>query len=509
MPQLKDRFRQILSAVSPAQRVVIAVAVGVFGIVAFVFYSWLTSPSYTILYANLDNTTLDNVITQLQTLKSAYQLDGNSVLVPMSDLYVDRAKLASAGVGGTAVPPGWSLFDNQSLTASSFTQQVDYQRALEGELDQTLNTLSGVQSATVNLAIPQSDQTLFSSSTPAPTASVVLTTTQTLSASEVDTVVFIVSSSVQGLTSNGVTVSDSNGTVLAAPGQGGSNAADTAQQAQTQSVEAQLQSEVQQLVTSDTGNPSSVVVHATLNFNQQTTQIQTYDPKTTVPATQSATTETLTGNPSAAAGIIGATGAQLGSTTSTATNYNQANSNTTFNAGEAVTSTTVAPGQIQQLSVGVVVGNAKKNGVAPDTTQISQLVSAALGLDPARGDSIDVTTAPMTAAAPAKAASTSGGLASMITQGVAAAVIVIVALFLLLMARGRRKSKGEPIEVTSITRSALPPGVTDAERRGPVRVGAGVGAISARQDVTDLVTRQPDEIAALLRSWLADRRTGE
>ena len=516
MQQLKDRFRPLLAAISPSQRVVILAAIGVFGIVAFVFYGWLTTPSYSILYTNLDDASLAKVINQLNTLKAPYKLNGSQVMVPMSDLYLDRAKLASAGVGGQAVPPGWELFDSQSITASSFTQQVDYQRALEGELDKTLVTLAGVQGATVNLAIPQ--ETVFTSNQPAPTASVVLDTTQPLPASEVHTVVFIVSSAVQGLTGNNVTVADSSGNVLAAPGQGGVGATADDQAAQTEAVDASLTSDVQHLVTTATGKAGAVVVRAVLNFNQQTTQVQTYNPATTVPATQATSTETLTGSPSAVAGVVGVTGGLPTSSTSTATSYAKSDNTVTYNAGQEVTSTTVAPGQVEKMSVGIVVDDGTKTHTpAPDTTKLTQLVSAALGLDTGRGDTINVTAVPFpaNAAKPAVTAPSGQGLTSLVTQVAAAAVLVIVAFFLLLMARGRRKLRGDPLEIAAVARQAMGPagaaGLATGEHRGMLGSASGnlPAVVSPRQDVMDLVTRQPEEIAVVLRSWLADRRTGE
>lgn len=517
MQSLKDRFRTLLAAVSPSQRVVIVVALAVLGIVAFVFYGWVTTPSYSILYTNLDDASLAKVIDQLNSLKATYKMNGNQVLVPMSDLYVDRAKLASANVGGQAVPPGYELFDNQSLTASSFTQQVDYQRALEGELDKTLLTMSGVKSASVRLAIPQ-DQVFTSTQAPV-TAAVLLDTTATLPASEVDTVVFVVSSAVQGLSASNVTVADTHGTVLSAPGSASGGVASDRQAQAQQAMENKLTADVQHLVDTATGSAAAVVVHAQMDLNQQTIQSETYDPKATVPLQQAITTETLTGDPAAAAGILGTAGGTLSSsTTNTATSYNKSDTSTTYGAAHQVTSTTVAPGQVQKLSVGVVVDDGTKTHLpAPNIAQLTQLVSAAVGIDPARGDSINITAVPY----PAGSASTTGAtkpktsVLALVPQVAAAAVLVIVAVFLLLMARGRRKMRGAPLELTATAYAALEPGgrgtngSTGLDEPGALAPSSGrlPVLVGDRQDVMDLVTRQPEEIATLLRSWLADRRS--
>jgi flagellar M-ring protein FliF len=509
MQQFRDRFRPMLAAVSPSQRVVIAVALTILVAAGFIFSKWLNTPSYAVLYSNLDDASLSKVLDQLNTAKAKYKLNGKEVMVPISEVYTDRAKLAAAKVGGPAAPPGYELFDSQSLTASSFTQQVNYQRALEGELDKTLTTLTGVRSAAVRLAIPQ--DALFTADQKAVTAAVLLDTSGTLPASEVDTVVFIVSSAVQGLSAKNVTVADTSGTVLSAPGGSGSGANGDLQTRQRQDLEATLTSDVQRLVSSATGKPGGVVVHAQLNFDQRTSQIETYDPKASAPITQATTTETLSGNPAGASGILGVAGGALATTTNTATSYAKSDASTTFGAGHQVTSTTVAPGQVQKLSVGIVVDDGTKtHAAAPNVPQLTQLVTAALGLDPARGDTISISAVPSPAAEGAAAKS---GLMSMVTQAAGAAVLVIVAVFLLLMAKGRRRSRGEPMEIMATMRRALEPAGASGspDRRGALGSTSGGLPVlaSPRQDVMDLVVRQPEEIAILLRSWLADRRTGE
>jgi flagellar M-ring protein FliF len=174
----------------------------------------------------------------------------------------------------------------------------------------------------------------------------------------------------------------------------------------------------------------------------------------------------------------------------------------------------VAPGQVQKLSVGIVVDDGTKtHAPAPNVPQLTQLVSAALGLDPTRGDTISISAVayPVAAATP-KAASGAPGATSMITQAAGAAVLVIVAVFLLLMAKGRRKGAVEPLGITAVTRRALEPGASGlGESRGALGSASGGLPVlaSARQDVMDMVVRQPEEIAILLRSWLADRKTGQ
>ena len=91
MQQLRNRLRPMLAAVSASQRVVIVVALAILAGAGLLFSRWLTTPSYAVLYSNLDDASLSKVIDQLNANKATYKLNGNQVLVPISQVYTDRA----------------------------------------------------------------------------------------------------------------------------------------------------------------------------------------------------------------------------------------------------------------------------------------------------------------------------------------------------------------------------------------------------------------------------------
>src|SRR3546814_6139255 len=121
--------------------------------------------------------------------------------------------------------PGYDLLDDQGITTSEFKQRIDYQRALEGELVKTIKVIDGVENANVHLVLPEDD--LFSEDEVRPTASVLIHTSgdKTLSVGQVQSIVHLVSSTVEGLSSSDVTVADQTGLMLAAPGDDGVAAA--------------------------------------------------------------------------------------------------------------------------------------------------------------------------------------------------------------------------------------------------------------------------------------------
>ncbi|MGH2703456.1 MAG: flagellar basal-body MS-ring/collar protein FliF, partial [Actinomycetota bacterium] len=277
MEQLKNRLQSILSAVPPAQRVVVLVAIAVLAVTVVIFGRWLTQPSYTLLYSNLDDKALSQVIGELDSQGVPYKIEGggSQIMVPRQQVYTVRASLAEAGVAGEALPEGYELLDGQGLAVSDFKQRVDYKRALEGEISKTLMAMNGIESASVRLAMPE--EQLFSEDQKPVTASVLVGTATTLNQDQVDTVVFLVSSAVEGLNPGNVTVADATGNVLSAPGDAGGAGAlgDRNMQLQRQ-YEAALASDVQRLLTNVTPEAAaSVVVHADLNFDETSTESET------------------------------------------------------------------------------------------------------------------------------------------------------------------------------------------------------------------------------------------
>src|SRR3982751_1904065 len=111
MDKLRTRIRGLLAIIPPSQRVVMVAAVGLLAAGLFVFAKWLTAPSYTMLYSNLDDKKLATVIDQLDAQSVPYKVDagGSQVLVPRDQVYKVRAALAKDGVGGNSAPAGYEL----------------------------------------------------------------------------------------------------------------------------------------------------------------------------------------------------------------------------------------------------------------------------------------------------------------------------------------------------------------------------------------------------------------
>ena len=142
---------------------------------AFVYSTWQSTPSYSPLYTNLAPSDASAIVDKLNSGGIPVPLGaaGTEILVPADKVYSTRLTMSAAGLPNSS-QTGYSLLDKEGVTTSDFQQQVDFQRAIEGELAKTIQSINGVLSASVHLALPQ--QNVFNDGTQKPTAAVMLTT---------------------------------------------------------------------------------------------------------------------------------------------------------------------------------------------------------------------------------------------------------------------------------------------------------------------------------------------
>ncbi len=444
-------------------------------------------------------------------------------MVPASVVYSTRLTMSAAGLP-SASQGGFPLLDKAGVTSSDFQQQIDYQSDLETQLDRTIDAIKGVQSAAVTLAIPQ--QNVFTDSNTKPTAAVLLTVGSgiALTTSQVQSVVYLVSSSVPGMSADDVTVTDSNGNVLNAPGQGVTSATSTSTQNQATAAEdARLEAQLQSMLTAALGpGNAQVAVNAALNFDSTSTESKSYvynkdDP----PISQSQTQETYTGTGTIPTGTVGATDTTAPTvTTSTSTSpsgngtYSQS-TNTVNNAlGTQTTTTTSAPGQIKQLSIGVLVNQSAKN---VDTNAIETMIKGAVGFDQTRGDTLSVSAMPFStsqqAAAEAatklatKAAAASASQANLVSlakQGLLGVLVLVLVLGAWLASRKRRKAHPNDFgpDLYDDDDNDLPDG--GALPAPPVEFN---DLASRRRSLVAAADNRPKEFASALSGWLDTSET--
>lgn len=533
LTRIKQRASSLFSGFTAGQRAMLGIALVATVVGGMMFMNWSSGQTWSTLYSNLQTADAASVTQQLTSDNIPYKLEngGTTILVPQDKVYQERLDLSSKGLPSSG-SQGYALLDKQGITTSEFSQRVDYQRALEGEMVRTIDAIDGVQSATVHLVIPQ--QTVFATDTGKPTASVLVTTQQgkNLTASQVQAIIHLVASSVEGLDPNDVTVADSKGRVLSVSGADGIAAAQSdARSSQTASFENGLSTSLQSLLEPVTG-PGKAIVHVTaaLDFDKHQTTTERFDnPGTSPVLSETDNTESFSGTDASAAGVIGSTTAlPSGSGTST---YNRNQAQKDYAIGKVTEQVDQAPGAVDRLSVAVLVDD--KQNVSEQ--QIKDLVSAAAGLQPSRGDTIQVTKLAFDASAtpnpssPAPPAATGSKVDILsIAQTAGAVLIVLVVLFLAYRSARKASVSRIPVELPpGYAPHALGPGTITAEQAVAMRelvgagaaLGTGNGALPAgapvaepdphelaQAQIVELIDRQPEDVAHVLRSWLADRR---
>lgn len=516
-----DRIRAALATMTVAQKATVVGLVLAVGLGGFFFLRWVTAPTYAPLFSNLSAADASAITDELTAEGVDYQLQGaGTIMVPKDDVYALRLSVAGKGLTPQeGSDSGYSLLDEQGITTSEFEQQTTYQRALEGELNNTLEAMEGVRTASVHIAMPQDEVFVTDESKPTAAVLLALTPGTTPSGEQVQTVVNLVSSSIQGMDPADVAVSDTTGRVLSTAG--GTGASTDSQADATQTFQSTLEANAQALLDRVVGPGNSVVtVAATMNFDQSNSTATTYSYPNEIPAlAESTTTEDYTGSGVGAAGVLGTDGT---ATTGTGGDGSYTKDDTTANNPIDTTTTTTiaAPGQVERLTVAVVLNSADGAAVIATGT-VQDLVSQAVSLDPARGDAITVASAAFnTAAADAatadiaaqQAAEASDRMWSLVKTGAIVAGVLLLVLLVWLRNRktGELEEDYEALELEGA--DDLDPLMVSSTRDQALglRTSMAIEALERqrlRGEITSMIEAQPDAVASTLRGWLAESRT--
>src|SRR5262245_15807877 len=214
--------------------------------VVFLFH-YASKPTYATVATGLDPAEVGDVQNALSSAGVDYQLEngGTAIAVRKGQESSAQVALASNGLpkGGHV---GFEIFDKSSLSTSNFQQNVNYQRALEGEIARTIEQIDGVQGADVQLVLP--DEALFSEESPKASAAVLLTTSGALDASSISGIARLVASSVKGLALDNVTITDGTGALLWPTADGGATGTGGSKLAAEQRYSAQVSAQIQALL---------------------------------------------------------------------------------------------------------------------------------------------------------------------------------------------------------------------------------------------------------------------
>jgi flagellar M-ring protein FliF len=395
--------------------ILIALAGSVAGLIALTL--WTQQPDMQVLFTNLGGEDAAAIIDKLKETKVPYETTGGgaTVLVPSAQVHDLRLQLATQGLphGGGV---GFEIFDRTSIGMSEFVQKLNYRRALQGELARTIAQLPEVERARVHLALPE--RRLFANEQEKARASVIvsLRNGQQLAQAQVQGVIHLVSSSVEGLQARDVTVVDGHGRMLSSTMTEETAGLSNTQLEYQRSIEKDVETRIQTMLERIVGSNKAVVrVSSVVDFRKVETTEERYDPNSQVVRSEQRGQEKANGTNGVSGGVPGVqsnvppgTDQELPQTSSN--NSQTKNETVNYEISRTVSKITEPVGVIKQLSVAVLVdgiyetaktvdGQSTETPAAArkyiprseeDLKRIEDIVKKAMGFSPERQDQVQV-----------------------------------------------------------------------------------------------------------------------
>ena len=515
---------------------------------------WARTPDYTILYSNISAQDGGSIISRLSQMNVPYRLEeaSGNILVPAGQAGEVRLKLAEQGLprGGST---GFELLDHAKFGISQFSEQINYQRALEGELSRTIESLGAVKTARVHLAIPK--PSVFIRDNQLPTASVTLQLQpgRALDDGQVNAIVHVVSSSVSRLPPGNVTVVDQDGSLLTSTAAGGQGL-DSTQLKYTSQIERNMRQRIEDILGPVVGRGNvRARVTAEINFDKQEQTDEHYNPNndpaskairsqqssdsrqyggvwpggvpgalsnqpTPVatapvkpPAAQTSTASKTPARPAAAPG----------STTTQAPQNQQLrqDSTTNYELDRTIRHTQLNSGDIKRLSVAVVVNYQNSDDGKPQALteqqmqQITVLTKEAMGFSEKRGDSVNLVNTPFSAADNDNSPAywkTPQFFALLLSAG-RWLVVIIVAFILYRKAlrpmleqrranaeRAREVAELQPVPPPVAEETSHDSALQETARKAQQRINSEI----LSQRIREMSDNDPQVVALVIRDWM-------
>lgn len=389
----------------------LGVTAGLIGFFAYLTVR-LTAPPMGLLYSGLEVSDSAAIVAKLDSLNVPYQLtrDGTAVMVPQNRVSDLRMDMAQDGLpeGGTI---GYEIFDDQdALGTTSFVQNVNKLRALEGELSRTIRTLDKVSGARVHLVLPE--RQLFGEDRGNPTASVVVKTRGPLTPPQITAIQNLVAAAVQGLEPTNISIVDDSGQLLSRPATGDADAIlGIGMEDRRRAAEGRIKEQIEALLSSHVGaGRVRAEVMAEIDFDRITTNHESYDPDgQVVRSTQTVEeeAESREGDSTAisvANNLPGEDGAAGGGANGPTSANSRIEETVNYEISRTVTTEVREAGRVRRLSVAVIVDGSYSAGEggeviyqprsAEEMEQLTAVVSSAIGFDEERGDKLEVVNLP-------------------------------------------------------------------------------------------------------------------
>jgi flagellar M-ring protein FliF len=498
---LLEKIKAVWQKLGLVQQAFLGSIVVTFVLAVAVLVYWARRPDMRVLYQDLVPQEASAITEKIAEKGVEYELrnGGTSIYVPKEQVYQLRLDMAKEGLPAGELG-GYKIFDNEKIGVSPFVQSVNLKRALQDELARSIQMVEGVSHARVHIV--SAEQTVFTSEGGTTTASVVLRLKPgyRLSQGNIAAITHLVSGSVEGLTSENITVIDSQGRLLSDnTDQKFANGAGTVQDYR-QKIEQNLEDRVEEILTAVLGpGKAKVMVSAVIDMNSVSTITEKYEPKGV------ATKEEITTGSETGASTAQAAGQPVvpGSVSKDETIL------TEYEVGKTVTQETILPGEIKSLSVSAVVdlsapdpnAAAAQSGQIMDVNDVEKLIENGLNLDIAGADSLTVVNAPMARATPSLPEEPSGGLDFVaIARQASLGIMAICALLVLRIFKGAKKKMQLEVGTEHPAEAA-----EASEVNGLLPEAAGVsGPMAMRRQITEVLQQDPDRVRQLFSSWIED-----
>jgi flagellar M-ring protein FliF len=408
---LIGQFREFYRSLTPMKRASIMVSTVIIVGALCLLATMVLGTNYVPLFSNVPSDQLPQVVEQLQKRGVPFKIaDGGSTILISKDLLHATQMAIMTEMGGSKVGRlgvGLEIFDKQDFGTSSYTQKINYQRALQGELMRAINTLNAVKESKVILALPPKHTFLEESAPPSASVVLELNAGKTLSADQVRGISYLVASAVENLEPDRVTVVDSRGKVLSR--RGGDTGATAEIMDLKQHIQEQLEDKIESILSKVVG-AGKVIAKVDATLNPRSTMMTEEEVNADGAALKSSQTEeeVLDGARNNPTGIPGARsnlpGAQDTGTVGFKQNVRKELKTSNFDVPKTVKNVKEGPGAVERLSVAVLVDGATKTVVDKDgketsewqalppekMKQLESLVKNAIGFSQSRGDSVNL-----------------------------------------------------------------------------------------------------------------------
>lgn len=495
----------------PTTKKLMVLAVIIFALASLILiFTWIQRADYQVLYAQLTEEDAGLIIQKLNEQRIPYKAQSGKIMVPADKVYETRLSLAGQGLphGGGV---GFELFDKTSFTMTDFVQKLNYRRALQGELSRTIRSLAEVEQCRVHISVPE--KSLFVKDDERPKASVLVQLKQgrTLSHGQVQGIMHLVASSVEGLNAKDVAVVNNHGEMLTAHNDGTSHV--TSSQIEYQrNIEKDLENRISGILEPVVGKGKvRAKVAAEIDFTRSERTEERYDPDSQVARSEQKTLEkTVNGARGGVPGVASNLPGKAATPVAALQGQTEKKSETINYEISRITNHIIgASGEIKRQSVVVLVDGsytaqqgAKEKTYVPRTeeqmSQLEEMVKKAVGFKADRGDEVRVVNMQFDTAIYEELPEPKKELLPVfLTIAKYLVPIAVLALLILFVVRPLIKAISSP----SLTQPALtlPQTVSEIEKKMEIQGTASI------ENIIEWTKKNPKEATNLVKTWLEER----